>query len=119
MIKALLKKELLQFLSMYTINKKNGKTRSVGVTVLILLALAMAFVSISMMFFGMYTMLGEAIAPTGSDWLLFSIAAAITLTMVGQITNSSISTPISPLARTMLHKAPSFFRSQEESTGPI
>lgn len=79
MIKALIKKELLQFLSIYTVNRKTGKSRSVGVTALLLMILAFAFVSIAFMFFGMYMVLGETIAESGENWLLFSMAGTVTL----------------------------------------
>ncbi len=81
MIKALLKKELLQFLSIYTFSRKTGKQRAVGASVLLLGALALAFISISVMFFGMYMLLGEAIAETEARWLLFALSGGLTLTM--------------------------------------
>ena len=79
MVKALIKKELLQFLSIYTYDKKKGKQRSAGVTALILCALGLAFLSFSFMFFGMYSSVAPSVRETGEKWLLFSMAGVMTL----------------------------------------
>lgn len=79
MIKALIKKELLQFLSIYTFDKRKGKLRSAGATALILAVMGFAFISLSFMFFGMYSSIAPAVNETNEKWLLFAMAAALTL----------------------------------------
>ena len=79
MTKALIKKELLQFLSIYTFDKRKGTLRSTAVTVLMMCLMGFAFISFSFMFFGMYSSIAPAALEAGESWLLFSIAGALTL----------------------------------------
>ncbi len=79
MVKALIKKELLQFLSIYTIDKRKGRSRSVGVTVLLLILMGYALVSFAGMFFMMYSSIAPAVAETNENRLLFAIAGALTI----------------------------------------
>lgn len=81
MIKALIKKELLQFLSIYTFDRGKGKKRSAAASAAFLLILGFSFLSLSVMFFGSYMLLAEPIAAAGSDWMLFSMTGAVTLTI--------------------------------------
>ena len=79
MTKALIKKELLQFLSIYTFDKRKGRLRSPAATVLMLGLMGFVFVSFSFMFFSMYATIAPAVKEAGENWLLFSMAGALAL----------------------------------------
>lgn len=77
MIKALLKKEFAQLLSVYTFDSRKGKQRSKGATTALLILLGFALVSFSFMFFSIYMSLMGSIGDQG--WLLFAMAGLMTL----------------------------------------
>lgn len=79
MLKALIKKEFSQLLSVYTYDRKKGKMRSPGVTIALLLLIGFAFLSVSLMFYSMCEVLLSALAPIGRVPLYFALSALTTV----------------------------------------
>lgn len=79
MLKALLRKQLLEYGGFLIANKKNGKTRSRGAMVGLILLLGFAFISVCFAFFGMGMLFTSTFIPLGLDWLYFAMMGSIAL----------------------------------------
>ncbi|MCR5808344.1 MAG: hypothetical protein K6G56_02150 [Clostridiales bacterium] len=84
MLKALMKKELSQFLHFYMADSRKKKKRTRGAAALYLALIAFAFVSLGLMFYGMATTLQTAVAGSGAEWVYYSIMG-VTAVLVGVI----------------------------------
>ena len=84
MLKALIKKEFSQLLSIYTYDARKGKPRSKGAMIAFIVLMGFAFVSVAFMFFAMASSFAEVLLPSGQGWLYFSMMGIMTL-LVGII----------------------------------
>ena len=79
MLKALLKKELIEFNSFYFTNKKTGKRRSTAGTVGFILLFVFLYLVLAFSFGGIAAFFGHSFIPLGFDWLYFSLLGMVSL----------------------------------------
>ena len=79
MLKALVKKELSQLLSIYTYDARKGKKRSTGAMIAFIALMGFVFVSVAFMFFAMANSIAEILVPSGQGWLFFSMMGLMTI----------------------------------------
>lgn len=73
MIKALLEKQTLEFLSMFTGGGKSGKAKNKKMDLLYLIVFAYAFIVVGYMMYTMADNLCPALVATGMEWLFFAL----------------------------------------------
>lgn len=81
MVKALLKKQMLELNAFYFHNKKSGKRRSPVGTVLFTLLMVFLFALLGFSFFGVAWTLAESFIPKGLAWLLFALMSTFALVL--------------------------------------
>ncbi len=79
MLKALIKKQLLELFQTYFVNKKTGKARSKKSTALFFVLFAFIFVFLGFAFYAMSSALGGVILSRGCNWLYFAIIGLISM----------------------------------------
>ncbi|MDO4458889.1 MAG: hypothetical protein Q4C42_02235 [Clostridia bacterium] len=79
MLKALLKKQLFEINSAYFMNNKTGKRRSTAGTVGFISLFAFVFLSVAFMFFGIGSMMGDALINGTTDWLFFALMGMMSI----------------------------------------
>jgi ABC-2 type transport system permease protein len=79
MLKALIKKELRQLISIYTVNRKTGKARSKGAAVLVAILFLFIGFSFGMLAYGMAQALAAGLIPSGRDAFYFAMMGLFTL----------------------------------------
>ena len=91
MLKALLKKQLLEVNSFYFQNKKTGKRRSVIGIIGFALLFAFVIFSFGFMFYEVSAVLASAFLPLGLDWLYFAFMGllAVFLGVFGSVFNTA------------------------------
>ncbi|MBQ0111309.1 MAG: hypothetical protein KBS41_05245 [Oscillospiraceae bacterium] len=77
MYKTLLKKQLAEILSGYSINRKTGKKRSPAATGGLVLLIIFVFISVAFAFYGMGLLLANAFVKQGIAWLYFAVMGII------------------------------------------
>lgn len=90
MLKALIKKQLLELFQTYYINRKTGKARSKKGTVVFFVLLGFLFLLLGVIFFFVGLSLGGAILGNGFNWLYFALMAllAMALGVFGSVFNT-------------------------------
>lgn len=81
MLKALLKKQLLELFQGYFIDRKTGKARAKTGTILYFALFAFVAVALGFTFFGVAGGLGSAILNNGMNWLYFSIMGLLSMAL--------------------------------------
>lgn len=81
MLKALVKKQLLELYRSYFIDKKTGKAKTAKQTVVSFVLLAVLFVGVGGSFFAMSSGLGVAILGNGCDWLYFAMMGLFSIAL--------------------------------------
>jgi ABC-2 type transport system permease protein len=79
LFKALLKKQLIELSSFIILDRKTGKKRTTGKSVMYILLYLVLFFTIGFTFFGMGTTLAEVAVSFDLDWFYFAFAGIITL----------------------------------------
>lgn len=90
MLKALLKKQMLEFAYMWFKDKKTGKMRAGKSLAGFIILFGFVFLTVIGSFAGVDIMLAEAFIPAGLDWLYFAIGGtlALMLGVFGDVFNS-------------------------------
>ena len=90
MLKALLKKQMLEFAAIWFKNHKTGKMRSGKSLVLFIILFVFVFASMAAAFVGMSMLFADSFLPLGLDWLYFAMMGmiAIMLGVFGDVFNS-------------------------------
>lgn len=79
MLRALIKKELRQLISIYTVNRKTGKTRSKGAIVGMILLFLFIGLSFAMLSFSFASTLAAGLVPAGRSAFYFAMMGLFTL----------------------------------------
>lgn len=79
MLKALLKKELLQLNSFYFIDKKKNKNRTKSGTIFMFILFGFLFLAVAASFLGMSFLYSDAFILNGYSWLYFSMMGMISI----------------------------------------
>ena len=77
MLKALFRKQFMEFAAMLFRNRKNGARRTGAKAVLFIILFALAFLSVAFMFFMMAESLAGSLVSIGMGWLYFALMALI------------------------------------------
>lgn len=87
MLKALLKKQMMELGAVYVQNKKTGKRRSKGATIGFIVLFAFCFIAIAVSFFGMSLLFADSYLGSDMNWLYFSMLGilAIFLGVIGGV----------------------------------
>ena len=90
MLKALIKKQLLELFQTYYINRKTGKARSKKGTILFFVLLGFLFLLLGLVFYFVSSSLGGVILGNGFNWLYFALMAllAMALGVFGSVFNT-------------------------------
>lgn len=90
MLKTLIKKQLYELFQTYFVNRKTGKTRTKGNTIVLFVLFAALMVGLAFAFFGMASGLGFAVLNKEMNWLFFAIMSllAMVLGVFGSVFNT-------------------------------
>ena len=90
MLKALMKKQLMELFQTYFVDRKTGKARSRAATTRLAIIGVLLFVALGYMFFCISAGMDTAVLGNGVDWLYFAVMAlaAMTFGVFGSVFNT-------------------------------
>lgn len=90
MLKALMKKQLVELFQTYFVDRKTGKARGRAATTRLAIIAVLLFVALGYLFFCISAGMGTAVLGNGVDWLYFAVMAlaAMTFGVFGSVFNT-------------------------------
>ena len=90
MLKALMRKQLMELFQTYFVDRKTGKARTRAATTRLAIIALLLFVALGYMFFCISAGMGTAVLGNGVDWLYFAVMAlaAMTFGVFGSVFNT-------------------------------